>query len=165
MQKAAELGNLDIVDILVNRGADVNAPAAARGGGTALQLAVVGCYISVACRLLSLGADVNAPGSTADGRTALEAAAENGRLDMAQILFNAGAGSRRSDRGHVTNAIALAKGNGHFGVCDLLEGHLDPETRSSRLETLGEGIAEDLTGSSFDDDPLSLQALPGICQP
>lgn len=156
LQKAAEIGNLDIVDVLVNRGADVNASAAARGGGTALQLAVAGCYISVACRLLSLGADVNAPGSTADGRTALEAAAENGRLDMVQILFNAGAGSRRSDRGQITNAVALAKGNGHFGVCDLLEGHLHPETQGSKLEPLSEGIADDFTGSSFDDDSLSL---------
>ncbi|KAM0803536.1 ankyrin repeat-containing domain protein [Usnea florida] len=150
LQRASELGNLDIVNILVDRGADVNAPAAARGGGTALQLAVKGCYIPVACRLLSLGADVNAPGSTANGRTALEAAAEHGRLDMVQILFNAGAAARRSDRGQITNAIALAKDNGHFGVCDLLEAH------GKRLERLDEGVVEDVTGSSLDDDPLSL---------
>ena len=43
LQRAAELGNLEIVDILVNRGADVNAPAAARGGGTALQLPSACC--------------------------------------------------------------------------------------------------------------------------
>ena len=156
LQRAAELGNLEIVDILVNRGADVNAPAAARGGGTALQLAVIGCYIPVACRLLSLGANVNAPGSIANGKTALEAAAEHGRLDMVQILFNAGAASRRSDKGQITYAIALAKGNGHFGVCDLLEQHLHPETEGSGLETLGEGMVEDVTGSSLDDDPFFL---------
>ena len=156
LQRAAELGNLEIVDILVNRGAHVNAPAAVRGGGTALQLAVIGCYIPVACRLLSLGANVNAPGSIANGKTALEAAAEHGRLDMVQILFNAGAASRRSDRGQITNAITLAKGNGHIGVCDLLEQHLHPETRANGSETLGEGIVEDVTGSSLDDDPLSL---------
>ena len=150
LQRAAELGNLEIVDILVNRGADVNAPAAARGGGTALQLAAKGCHIPVACRLLSLGANVNAPASLANGRTALEAAAEHGRLDMVQILFNARAASRRSDRGQITNAIALAKGNGHFGVCDLLEAH------GNRLEKLGEGVVEDVTESSLDDDPLSL---------
>lgn len=156
LQRAAELGNLEIVDILVNRGAHVNAPAAARGGGTALQLAVKGCYIPVACRLLSLGAKVNAPGSIANGKTALEAAAEHGRLDMVQILFNAGAASRHSDKGQITYAIALAKDNGHFGVCDLLEQHLHPETEGSGLETLGEGMVEDVTGSSLDDDPFFL---------
>ena len=156
LQRAAELGNLEIVDILVNRGADVNGPAAARGGGTALQLAVKGCYIPVACRLLSLGANVNAPASLANGRTALEAAAEHGRLDMVQILFNAGAASRRSDRGQIKNAITLAKGNGHFGVCELLEQHLHPQTQGNGSEMLVEGMVEDVTGSSLDDDPLSL---------
>ena len=150
LQRAAELGNLEIVEILVNRGADVNGPAAARGGGTALQLAVIGCYIQVACRLLSLGANVNAPGSKGNGRTALEAAAEHGRLDMVQILFNAGAAARRSDWGQITHAITLAKGNGHFGVCDLLE------AQGNRLEKLSEGVVEDVTGSSLEDDPLSL---------
>ena len=156
LQRAAELGNLEIVDILVNRGADVNAPAATRGGGTALQLAAKGCYIPVACRLLSLGANVNAPASMADGRTALEAAAEHGRLDMMQILFNAGAASRRSDEGQITNAMKLAKDNGHFGVCYLLEQHLHPETQANGLDIMGEGMVEDVTGSSLDDDPLSL---------
>ena len=132
LQRAAELGNLEIVEILANRGADVNAPAAARGGGTALQLAVIGCYIPVARRLLSLGANVNAPGSTANGKTALEAAAEHGRLDMLQILFDAGAAYRRSDKGQITKAIALAKENGHKGVCDLLE------AQGNRLEKLGD---------------------------
>ena len=156
LQRAAELGSLEIVDILVNRGADVNAPAAARGGGTALQLAAKGCYIPAVCRLLSLGANVNAPGSIVNGRTALEAAAEHGRLDMVQILFNAGAASRLSDRGQITNAMTLAKDNGHFGVCDLLEQHLHPETEGNGLETLGDGMVEDITGSTLDDDPLSL---------
>lgn len=161
LQRAAELGNLDIVDMLVNRGADVNASAAARRGGTALQLAAAGCHVSVACRLLSLGADVNAPGSTINGKTSLEAAAEQGRLDMVQILFNAGAGSKGSDKGQITNAIALAKGNGHFGVCELLERHLHPETQGSRLETLDEGIGGDFTGSSVNGDPLSLHTIAG----
>ena len=161
LQRAAELGNLDIVDMLVNRGADVNASAAASRGGTALQLAAAGCHVSVACRLLSLGADVNTPGSTINGKTALEAAAEQGRLDMVQILFNAGAGSKGSDKGQITNAIALANGNGHFGVCELLERHLHPEAQGSRLETLDEGIGEDFTGSSLNSDPLSLHARAG----
>ena len=157
LQRAAELGNLEIVDTLVNRGADINAPAAARGGGTALQLAVIGCYIPVACRLLNLGANVNAPGSTANGKTALEAAAEHGRLDMVQILLNAGAASRPSDEGQIKNAIALAKDKGHFGICDLLEQHLHPQTQDNGSEKLGEDMVEDVTGSTRDDDdPLSL---------
>ena len=123
LQKAAELGNIETVTLLINNGADVNAPAARRGGGTSLQLAAIGGYIPVVCMLLNHKADVNAPGSKANGRTALEGAAEHGRLDMIKLLLNAGAGSRRSDEKQVATAIALARENSFFHICDLLDSY------------------------------------------
>ena len=42
--------------------------------------------------LLKAGADVNASPAVTSGRTALEEA-EHGRLDLVQLLLNAGAGS------------------------------------------------------------------------
>ena len=123
LQKAAELGNIKIVTFLINNGAYVNAPAAGRGGGTSLQLAAIGGFIPVACKLLNHKADVNAPASKVNGRTALEGAAEHGRLDMIRLLLNAGAGSRRSDEGQIASAIALARENNFFHICDLLESY------------------------------------------
>jgi ankyrin repeat protein len=43
--------------------------------------------------LLKAGADVNASPAYIEGRTALEGAAENGRLDLVQLLLNAGVGT------------------------------------------------------------------------
>lgn len=59
MQHAVELGNMEIFNLLLEHGADVNAPAADDGGVTALQIAAIQGYIGIARRLLDLGADVN----------------------------------------------------------------------------------------------------------
>lgn len=59
LQHAVELGNMEIFNLLLEHGADVNAPAADDGGVTALQIAAIQGYIGIARRLLDLGADVN----------------------------------------------------------------------------------------------------------
>ncbi len=123
LQKAAELGDLPVLELLLNHGADVNAPAAHNGGGTALQLAAIGGYFPVVCKLLAFKADANAPGAKVNGRFALEGAAEHGRLDMVQLLLNAGAGTGESGERQVRRAIELADENGHFPICDLLRDH------------------------------------------
>ena len=89
LQKAAEVGNLKIVQLLMTRGADVNAPPAVRGGATALQLAAIGGYIGIVVVLLDNGANVFASAARMNGRTALEGAAEHGQIDMIKVLFNA----------------------------------------------------------------------------
>ena len=61
---------------LLREGAEVNAPASAMAGRTALQ-AAAGCgHLPIVERLLAEGAKVNAPVSGVAGRTALQAAAE-----------------------------------------------------------------------------------------
>ena len=154
LQKAAELGDIEIVTLLINHGADVNAPAAFMAGGTSLQLAAIGGYIAVACKLLNHKAEVNAPGAKVHGRTALEGAAEHGRLDMIKLLLNAGAGSRRGVEGQVTSAIALARKNEFFHICDLLESHFHGrQGQDSGPEMLLDGSYDDPGEWNLDEDP------------
>ena len=134
LQRAAEVGSINLVELLLNHGANVNGAVATRGGGTALQLAAIGGYIPIACMLLDRKADVDAPGSKVDGRTALEGAAEHGRLDMVQLLLNAEAGSGGKDLVQFARAKALAKGNGHFHIADLLDSHTKSQNQFSQLD-------------------------------
>ena len=153
LQKAAELGDIETVTLLINNDADVNAPAAHSGGGTSLQLAAIGGYIPVACKLLNHKADVNAPGSKINGRTALEGAAEHGRLDMIKLLLNAGAGSRRSDERQVATAIALARENNFFHICDLLETYFHRrQGQDSGPEMLLDGSDDEPREWNLDED-------------
>ena len=54
------MGSIDIVHLLLEHGADVNAPPHYRYGATALQFAAIGGYTGIALLLLEKGADVNA---------------------------------------------------------------------------------------------------------
>ena len=161
LQRAAEIGSLEIVELLINHGANVHAPAAERGGGTALQFAAIGGYIPLACRLLSLKADVNAPRSKVNGRTALEGAAEHGRLDMVKLLLNGGAGSEHGGEGQIANAISLARNNGYYPICDLLESHLSSGRQGSGREMLADANNGDLSAWTLDDDYFGLVSCEG----
>jgi ankyrin repeat protein len=131
---AAEKGRLEVVQILIEKGAEVNALPAMKGGATALQLAAIGGYIGIAEELLKQGARVNAPGSNICGRTALEGAAEHGRIDMVQYLLNAGAEITGSGYHQYTMAMQYAKENGHAAVCELLESAADSSGTVLQIE-------------------------------
>ena len=152
IQRAAEVGSLDILELLFNHGADINAPPAERGGGTALQFAAIRGYIPMACWLLSHGADPNGASSKVNGRTALEGAAEHGRLDMVQLLLNAGAGSRPGDDRQVANAIELARSNGHYPICDLLDNYFSSRRHGSALEILSNDTIGSIPDLNLDED-------------
>ncbi|TVY28262.1 Ankyrin repeat domain-containing protein [Lachnellula hyalina] len=89
LQAASWRGNLDIVIMLLDHGAEVNAPGS-RGYGTALQRASALGHIKIAQLLLSKGAEVNAPGSHRGG-TALQLASWGGHIKIAQLLLSEGA--------------------------------------------------------------------------
>ncbi|KAI1339119.1 ankyrin repeat-containing domain protein [Xylariaceae sp. FL0016] len=87
LQKAAEVGSLEIVVLLLNEGADVNGMSAVRNGGTALQFAAISGNCNIAAMLLSRGARLDTPPPRVNGRWPLEGAAEHGRLAMIEFLW------------------------------------------------------------------------------
>ncbi len=95
LQAAAEAAfaedQLEIVEHLLESGANVNELPMWRRGCTALQAAAGAGSLAVAERLLQEGADVNAPPATGGGKTELQAAAEAGDVKMAELLIKAGA--------------------------------------------------------------------------
>ncbi|RSM02634.1 hypothetical protein CEP52_007862 [Fusarium oligoseptatum] len=120
LQLAVELGDLDLVNSLKKRGADINAPPSFDGGATALQLAAMKGYIGLARLLLDWGARVNARGAMRNGRTALEGAAEHARADMLQLLIDRGALTTGYGRCQFIRAVKLATLQGHHTVAELL---------------------------------------------
>jgi ankyrin repeat protein len=123
LQHAAELGNLDMVRLLLELGADVNGEPAIRSGGTALQFAAISGNCNVAAELLEQGAPLHALPSKVNGRWPLEGAAEHGRLDMGHFLWRAkefsldGIGFQER---HCLRAMDFARSNGHLGCRDLV---------------------------------------------
>jgi ankyrin repeat protein len=115
LQAAAENGDLKLVRCLLDAGATVESVVpSSRERYTALQLAAIAGSIDIAVALIQRGADVNAPSIDTWRKTAMEGAAENGRLDMVQLLINAGA--ERAD----SLAVNVALDEGHDGVVALL---------------------------------------------
>lgn len=75
LQAAVECGKLEMVELLLSRGADINTPAFPMNGRTALQSALdaFDSRDDIANLLLDKGADVSAPPALSGGLTALEA--------------------------------------------------------------------------------------------
>lgn len=100
LQAAASCGNEVVIIELLERGADVNAPALGRLGKTALQSICAwnpsaseerARKARIAHLLLERGADVNAASADWCGRTALQIAAKAGELELVALLLHHGA--------------------------------------------------------------------------
>lgn len=97
LQAAANMLNEKLVVLLLQKGADVNAPARGWSGSTALQ-AICICnpksstekaqQISIINLLLAYGAKINAAPARSRGRTALQGAAEGGNLEVTMLLLS-----------------------------------------------------------------------------
>jgi hypothetical protein len=81
---------MDIIEYLLEQGAQPNEAPATHAGGTALQLTAIKGQLGVAGKLLALNADVNAEPAKFDGRTAFEGATEHRRIDIMLVLFQHG---------------------------------------------------------------------------
>ncbi|KAL3462774.1 ankyrin repeat-containing domain protein [Aspergillus heterothallicus] len=81
----------EIVRLLLDAGADLNAPAQRKRGRTALQAAVEDGNIDLVQQFLDAGADVHGAPALEDGTTALQSAARQGLLGIAIKLLQAGA--------------------------------------------------------------------------
>ncbi|KAK3712007.1 hypothetical protein LTR37_009319 [Vermiconidia calcicola] len=167
LQKAVELGSISMVELLLGYGADVNAPAAVRGGGTALQLAAIGGYIGILELLLDHGADIDAPPLKVYGRTPIEGAAENGRFDMVTYL----AKLYHPPASELEKALSLAKVNRHSSVAEVIEDLLQtPEppppiaTATAIADTFDDDLERPDAAHRNDRTVGPLQNLCRICQ-
>ncbi|RAH55457.1 ankyrin [Aspergillus piperis CBS 112811] len=126
LQHAVNNGNMDLINLLLDHGANVNSAPSEDGGATALQIAAIQGYLGIARKLIDLDADVNAAPAENYGRTALEGAAEHGRIDMLRLLLDEGAslvgnyGERQYRR-----AVELAEKNGQMAAAKLLKSFKD----------------------------------------
>lgn len=115
---AAQRGHTDVVTLLVERGADVNAVTRF---GTALQIAARGNRTSIVELLLRNGADPNLPGGEYRN-TPLHEAAAHGAAEAALLLLKNGADvNSRNKLRHPP--IHLAAGKGKDEMVALLRAH------------------------------------------
>jgi len=87
LQRAAQNNNKDMVEMLIAKGADVNAKD--KDGNTPLQRAAQNNNKDMVEMLIAKGADVNAKDK--DGNTPLQRAAQHNRKDVAELLIAKGA--------------------------------------------------------------------------
>jgi len=99
-------GHLDIVELLLKRGADINAVSRNKFIATPLQGAVVGKRIQLARLLIARGAKVSPRGEGGD--SPLHECAGNGAIEIARLLLDHGADiNAKDDEGKTPLAIAL----------------------------------------------------------
>jgi ankyrin repeat protein len=124
LQAASERGHLNIVKLLLERGAEVNAPPSPVAGRTALQAAARGGFGAIVHLLLSMGAQVNAPSARYKGITALQGACLQGNLEIVELLLRSGADVQASGGGYDGDGTALhaAAEKGHTEIVKKLIG-------------------------------------------
>jgi len=115
---ASRNGHTEIVEMLLEEGADVNAKT--KEGITALNRASEKGHTKTVARLLEKGADVNAKDS--DGWTALMWASRNGHKETVKKLLKEGADVNAKDNWGST-AIDIASKKEHTEIMELLQNH------------------------------------------
>lgn len=121
LQMTAGAGYADIVAILLNAQADVNAKPAKYSGRTALQAAAEAGNFEIMKSLLSRSADVNAKPAKYSGRTALQAAAEAGHFRIVGELRYRGADINAGPAKYSgRTALQAAAEAGHTGIVKIL---------------------------------------------
>ncbi len=107
---AAGSGDIEIVKLLIKKGAKVNAKFERYDDVTALMLAAESGHLEVVKALIKGGADVDV--RTANGDTALIAAVAKGHVDIIKLLLKEGADvNGRSESGYTALFIAVSDGS------------------------------------------------------
>ena len=91
LQIATRWSKINMIQTLIDAGANLNVPAGPRCGRTALQNATEMGSLEIVRLLLSQGADVNAPAGYEKGITVLQGGMRKGILKMVLELLEAGA--------------------------------------------------------------------------
>ena len=117
LQKATEHGHIEIVKLLLDHSADVNAKATVNW--TALMAASRGGHAEIVRLLLDHGADVNVKGSRG---TALKTASSEGHTEIVRLLLESPVEVNiKNDVGNT--ALMDASRGGHLGIVRLLLNH------------------------------------------
>jgi len=112
---AAQYGNVDIVNKLIENGADINIKD--KYGSTALRWAIVGDNKDIALLLIKKGIDFKIKDES--GHTALDIAVRKNKYDIAHILINKGADiDNRNDKGYTPLHAAILFN--HYKIAELL---------------------------------------------
>ncbi|KAI9745022.1 MAG: hypothetical protein M1818_001300 [Claussenomyces sp. TS43310] len=119
LERAARIGDVEIVRMLLDAGAQVN--GSAKDQHTALQGAVATKNAKLVQVLLDAGADVNAPAGPELGSTALQAAVSTGNVRLVQLLLQHGADvNGPAGRSNGATALQRAAIGGHLKIALLL---------------------------------------------
>lgn len=127
---------IDIIEYLLERGAEVNAPPT-KFGMTALQIAAWRGHLGVVSTLLQHGAEINANAGTELHLTSfnkmhlahmvtyhsVDMAALAGHLDVVHLLVGAGGLSGIPGVTSLDGAMVVAKKSGHNAIVEYLERH------------------------------------------
>ena len=149
---AADMGNAELVDLLLKSGAKLKTPN--RFGSTAMGLATTKGYAPVMERLLTAGED---PKGVVNGEPLVMLAARSGNVDAVKLLLAKGADPNTKEPQREQTALMWAAAEGHTGVVKLLlEAGGDVKARS---KAPGKGL---VLGTGFVvprmNDPLGLRS-------
>lgn len=125
LQKSIKRGRLQLAVALIERGGDINAPAASYQRTALQEACYTGAPLWFITFILDNGADINAPPASVQGYTALQAACSSGaELSCVSLLLRRGADVNAPPapaRG--MTALQCAAVRGHINVVGLLLDH------------------------------------------
>lgn len=131
LQAALSMGYEELASMLLEAGADFNAPACWEWGKTALQAAAKNGSFSFVQNFVSRGADVNAPPARVNGATALQFAAIHGHYNIAVFLLKNGADVNAP--GAVIEGRTALEGASEHGRLDIVHLLLDNDQEEESL--------------------------------
>jgi ankyrin repeat protein len=114
---ASKNGHIDIVQLLIGKGADVNAQLSS--DGSAIEAASAHGHIDIVQLLIGKGVDVKAQDSS--GVSAIYAASAGGHIDIVQLLIGKGA-DVNAQGSFGGSAVEAASAHGHIDIVQLLIG-------------------------------------------